>query len=743
MASVTFPTGLGGDGSTVTDDDNPTTGLREGGWRTRFVPCLSNTVAIADQITSRTIFGSDTSATSTLVVAGTKTFTTAGLLVWAPGMFVTIARTSAAVATNMYGQVTAYNPTTKQLTVNVTSIVGSGTYTDWTISIAPPGLAAFSFTGATTIAVSSASDALRVTQSGAGNALVVEDSANPDSSPFVITADGTMVLGYTTSINSLGYAQGAQFYRQSGTIGQFRYSTDTGASELVSSKSRGTQASPTIVVNGDGLWLGRFAGYDGANFIEAARFSVEVDGTPGTNDMPGRLIFSTTADGASSPTERMRIRSDGNIGIGFGGSGSANIYLAKSITGATTAYGFLFTGQIQTDVTAGANYIFTQANVASGFASALPNIRHFYATQGTLSSAVTSQFGFDVDSSLISALNNYGFRSNIPYSIYTSNYNFYASGSAPNYFAGAIGIGTTPTPGTHGLFAVLNLSSATSQNITSQPTFQNTVTDGRCFTSFPTVPTGTALTNLYHYRANQQTLVGTVANVYGFNVEATVIGGSTATYGFHANIPAAANRFNFYAASTAINYFAGPTGVGVTPSGLQFQVQAASNTTVAAFGNAGGTSAFVMLRNSVATANEIRFGAESGDLTFYTATVERLRISSAGAATFTGAIKGNTTIAGGYTAHAAGTTAMALGSNNVVKVTPNATATYTTSVAPAGAESSVIIVTSGTTSYTITFGTGFLSAGTLATGAVTAKTFVINFVSDGTTMIETSRTAAL
>jgi hypothetical protein len=31
--------------------------------------------------------------------------------------------------------------------------------------------------------------------------------------------------------------------------------------------------------------------------------------TPGANDMPGRLVFSTTADGASSPTERMRIDS--------------------------------------------------------------------------------------------------------------------------------------------------------------------------------------------------------------------------------------------------------------------------------------------------------------------------------------------------------------------------------------------------------------------------------------------------
>jgi hypothetical protein len=47
MSSVTFSTTVGGDGSTVTDDDDATTGLRNGGWRTRFVPALSQEVAVA------------------------------------------------------------------------------------------------------------------------------------------------------------------------------------------------------------------------------------------------------------------------------------------------------------------------------------------------------------------------------------------------------------------------------------------------------------------------------------------------------------------------------------------------------------------------------------------------------------------------------------------------------------------------------------------------------------------------
>jgi len=51
--SVTFDVAIGGDGSTVTDDDNATTGLRDGGWRTRFVPCFTNQVSIANYIVTK------------------------------------------------------------------------------------------------------------------------------------------------------------------------------------------------------------------------------------------------------------------------------------------------------------------------------------------------------------------------------------------------------------------------------------------------------------------------------------------------------------------------------------------------------------------------------------------------------------------------------------------------------------------------------------------------------------------
>jgi hypothetical protein len=77
----------------------------------------------------------------------------------------------------------------------------------------------------------------------------------------------------------------------------------------------------TLVANGE--WLGNiaFQGTDGTNMVPAAYIDCYVDGTPGANDMPGRLVFSTTADGASSPTEQLRITSDRYVRLASGTGG--------------------------------------------------------------------------------------------------------------------------------------------------------------------------------------------------------------------------------------------------------------------------------------------------------------------------------------------------------------------------------------------------------------------------------------
>ena len=100
------------------------------------------------------------------------------------------------------------------------------------------------------------------------------------------------------------------------TIG--RHTANSNGPALLFQKSRSGSATPGngVLSNNDTLGVIRFYGSDGTDRNSfAANIGCEVDGSPGGNDMPGRLIFSTTADGAATSTERLRITSSGKVGI--------------------------------------------------------------------------------------------------------------------------------------------------------------------------------------------------------------------------------------------------------------------------------------------------------------------------------------------------------------------------------------------------------------------------------------------
>ena len=244
------------------------------------------------------------------------------------------------------------------VTVSSTNIVnGTIVDTDINASAAIAGSKISpSFTAPSVISVNSSSDALRITQTGTGDALVVEDSTNPDATPFVIDASGRVINGYTASLSiGLGGNLGTQLVGSAGASGQTMARFDdtaTGARfQFLKSRSL-TTGSSTIVQDGDSLGTIAWYGDDGAsNYasnggVLAAVIGANVDGTPGTNDMPGRLEFSTTADGAASPTERMRITSAGNVGIATT-TPSSKLHVAGDLT--------MSSATVATSATAGTN----------------------------------------------------------------------------------------------------------------------------------------------------------------------------------------------------------------------------------------------------------------------------------------------------------------------------------------------------------------------------------------------------
>ncbi|NBU34654.1 hypothetical protein EBS40_08585, partial [bacterium] len=104
------------------------------------------------------------------------------------------------------------------------------------------------------------------------------------------------------------------------SINATRFSNDANGPQISLRKSRGaTVGTNTIVQNNDNLGFLVWSGANGTGYTSAASINAAVDGTPGaSNDMPGRLLFSTTADGSGTLSERMRIDSSGRVGIGTG-----------------------------------------------------------------------------------------------------------------------------------------------------------------------------------------------------------------------------------------------------------------------------------------------------------------------------------------------------------------------------------------------------------------------------------------
>jgi hypothetical protein len=146
------------------------------------------------------------------------------------------------------------------------------------------------------------------------------DSSTSTNERLAVDSSGRLLVGTSThsGLNVTSYTGLNAYFANTGDTGislsRFQNTTNGPSVQLL--KSRGTSVgSLTTVSSGDSLGEVVFAGADGDEFRAGASIEAIVDGTPGNNDMPGRLVFSTTADGASSPTERVRISQNGVVTV--------------------------------------------------------------------------------------------------------------------------------------------------------------------------------------------------------------------------------------------------------------------------------------------------------------------------------------------------------------------------------------------------------------------------------------------
>ena len=211
----------------------------------------------------------------------------------------------------------------------------------------------------------------------------------------------------------------------------------------------------------------------------------------------------------------------------------------------------------------------------------------------------TNAYGFQVSSSLTGATNNYAFYGNIASA--SNRWNLYMNGTAANYLAGSLGIGTTGLTDRN-LGITKTITGATSAyGINQNSTIQSDVTIIAAInqTNPSTAAAAFTLATLSHYRALQNTIGSgsTVTNQYGF--EATsVLTGATNNYGFYGNIASGAGRYNFYAAGTAANYFAGDMQFNKT-------VTAAGTTGAQTINKNAGTVNFAAAATSLVVTNSL------------------------------------------------------------------------------------------------------------------------------------------
>jgi len=218
------------------------------------------------------------------------------------------------------------------------------------------------FSGRVGIGVTSVSDTLHVK----GTGVRVEDSGSGTNTRIFynsVRASDNLDLDAQGASGYITFRTGSSLLERGRFDASGRFlvgtSSSSASARAVFQGNSFAASQPGIIflqrdTSSTGLTAGNAMGYIifgdnvGSNY---AVIGCEADGSTGSGDYPSRLTFSTTADSASSPTERMRIGNDGAtyFGVTTAPSGSVGgsaflaesdsrrtLYMASTTTGGTT-----------------------------------------------------------------------------------------------------------------------------------------------------------------------------------------------------------------------------------------------------------------------------------------------------------------------------------------------------------------------------------------------------------------------
>jgi hypothetical protein len=180
----------------------------------------------------------------------------------------------------------------------------------------------------------SSSGAVSFSSNGVNTATLGSNSFTAPS--FIPTSSSVPSNGvFLPAANSVAIATNGTQQATVDSSGRLLVGTSTAPSSGLIQASDAAGAELTLARNDAsvvaGNQLGRISwfGNDGGTYEECGRITCEADLDHAAGDKPSRLVFSTTADAASSPTERIRISSDGSF----------RCFAANTVVRATSALG--------------------------------------------------------------------------------------------------------------------------------------------------------------------------------------------------------------------------------------------------------------------------------------------------------------------------------------------------------------------------------------------------------------------